>query len=180
MVEGVPHWGIDMEILPHPWQVKVAKELIEAGVNVIYGHHAHMVQPLVWYKNKPIVFCGGNFIMPWNKITNYYSKSAFNGQSLLLNIANRTFEIINTCFNYKLKTLIFLKKEDFLKSDFLLNYKNENEYLEYFKKNRTKTLLPIYGYNNVLNYIKSTYSLLIIKAFSFKIISKIWKKIKNK
>jgi poly-gamma-glutamate synthesis protein (capsule biosynthesis protein) len=174
-----PHWGIDMEILPHPWQIKVAKEIIEAGVDVIYGNHSHLVQPLDFYENKPVVFCGGNFIMPWNKITNYYSKKAFNGQSLLLDIDNRTSEIINTYFNFKEKRLVFLKKEDFEKRDFLLNYKNEDKYLEYFKKNRTKILLPIYGYNNVLNYIKSIYSLLIMKAFSFKIISKIWKKIKK-
>ena len=175
-----PHWGVDMEILPHPWQVKVAKELIEAGVNVIYGHHAHMSQPVFFYENKPIVFCGGNFIMPRNKVTSYFSKKAFNGQSLLLDIDNGTSEIINTCFSYKEKTLVFIKKEDFTKSDFLLNYKKENEYLKYFKKNRSKTLLPIYGYNNALNYIKSIYSLLVIKAFSFKTISKIWKRIKQK
>lgn len=173
-----PHWGIDMEILPHPWQVKVAKEIIEAGVDVIYGNHSHLVQPLDFYENKPVVFCGGNFIMPKNDVTFYFSKNAFNGQSLLLDIDNRTSEIINTYFNYKEKRLVFLKKEDFKKSDFLLSYKNKDKYLEYFKKNRTKILLPIYVYNNVLNYIKSIYSLLIMKAFSFKIISKIWKKIK--
>jgi len=175
-----PHWGIDMEIIPHPWQVKVAKEIVEAGVNVIYGNHSHLVQPLDFYENKPVIFCGGNFIMPKNEITSYFSNKAFNGQSLLLNIDNRTYEIINTCFNYREKALVFLKKEDFAKSDFLLNYWKEDEYLEYFKKNRSKTLLPIYGYNSVLNYIKSIYSLLIIKAFSFKIISKIWKRIKQK
>ena len=175
-----PHWGIDMEILPHPWQVKVAKEIIEAGVNVIYGHHSHMTQPVFFYENKPIVFCGGNFIMPQNKITDYYSKNAFNGQSLLLDIDNGTSEIINTYFNYQDKKLIFLKKKDFVKSDFLLNYRKENGYLEYFKKNRSKTLLPMYGYNSVSNYMKSIYSLLAIKAFSFRAISKIWKRVKQK
>ena len=174
-----PHWGIDMEKLPHPWQVKVAKEIIYAGVNVIYGNHSHLVQPLDFYENKPVVFCGGNFIMPKNDVTFYFSKKAFNGQSLLLDIDNRTSEIINTYFNFKEKRVVFLKKEDFKKSGLLLNCKSENEYLEYFKKNRTKTLLPIYGYNNVLNYTKSIYSLLIMKAFSFKVISKIWKKIKK-
>ena len=173
-----PHWGIDLELLPHPWQVKIAKKIIEAGADVVYGHHSHIIQPLLIYQNKPIIFCGGNFLMPFNEITYYYPKNAFNGLSLLVDMEDGTIETIRTFYNKGNKILYFLERKNFKQEKSILD-EDEKKYLEYFSKHYCKRLLPVYGYNIILNYIKSIYSLAVIKAFSFKNIVRIWKNIKG-
>ena len=42
-------------------QLNLSAHLIDQGVDVVYGHHPHVLQPLVFYKDKPILFSAGNF-----------------------------------------------------------------------------------------------------------------------
>jgi len=172
-----PHWGIDLEIIPHPWQVKAAKEIIEEGVSVVYGHHSHIIQPIFSYKNKPIVFCGGNFIMSDNVITSYYPINAFKGLSLLLDIKTGNIETIKTYYDKEKNKIHFIERKLFKQEKLIFN--NEKKYFKYFKKKRSKILLPIYGCNNIKNYINSIYSLAVIKLFSLKVILNIWKILKG-
>lgn len=39
------HWGAEFEMLPHPVQVIMARKIVEAGADLILGHHPHVVQP---------------------------------------------------------------------------------------------------------------------------------------
>lgn len=39
------HWGAEYEMLPHPVQVIMARKIVEAGADLILGHHPHVVQP---------------------------------------------------------------------------------------------------------------------------------------
>jgi len=39
------HWGYEHEFLPDPWQIDLARDLAEAGADVVLGHHPHVVQP---------------------------------------------------------------------------------------------------------------------------------------
>ena len=55
------HWGREVQAKPEAGQVAFAKEVIDAGADVIYGHHPHVIQPIHFYKGKPILYSTGNF-----------------------------------------------------------------------------------------------------------------------
>jgi len=58
----VPHWGIEYVHLPNMFQEKTAHILIEAGADLIIGHHPHVVQSIEEYKGKLIFYSLGNFV----------------------------------------------------------------------------------------------------------------------
>lgn len=57
------HWGGRCEggLFPDFDQPAMAKELIDAGADLIIGHHSHTVQPYEIYKGKYIFYSLGNF-----------------------------------------------------------------------------------------------------------------------
>lgn len=55
------HWGRETHTTPTAGQVAYAKEAINAGADVIWGHHPHVLQPIMFYEGKPIMFSTGNF-----------------------------------------------------------------------------------------------------------------------
>lgn len=54
------HWG-ENETQPDAGQVAFAKAAIDAGADVIWGHHPHAIQPIMFYNGKPIMFSTGIF-----------------------------------------------------------------------------------------------------------------------
>lgn len=56
------HWG--NEYLPEAenWRVNLAHQLIDAGADIIHGHHPHVWQNYEFYKDKIIFYSFGNFI----------------------------------------------------------------------------------------------------------------------
>ena len=56
------HWGVEMDTRPKPEQVEQAHQLINAGADVLIGHHPHVVQPIEVYRGKYIIYSIGNFI----------------------------------------------------------------------------------------------------------------------
>ncbi len=46
------HWGYEYEWYPRRRQVEWAHRLVEAGVDVIIGHHSHVIQPIEFYQPK--------------------------------------------------------------------------------------------------------------------------------
>jgi hypothetical protein len=63
------HWGIPPGwVAPHQdelaqYQRPLAHQLLDAGASVVLGHHPHVVQAVEFYRNKPIFYSLGNFIM---------------------------------------------------------------------------------------------------------------------
>lgn len=57
------HWGNELVHRPSGKQQEIGHELIDAGVNVILGHHPHVLQPIERYKDGVIVYSLGNFVM---------------------------------------------------------------------------------------------------------------------
>ncbi len=55
------HWGREEKPQPESGQVLFAKYCIDAGADVIYGHHPHVLQSVQFYKGKPIFYSVGNF-----------------------------------------------------------------------------------------------------------------------
>lgn len=58
------HWGIELDTQPRSYQVEEGHQLIDAGADVIFGHHPHRLQPLSVYKGRPIFWSLGNFVWP--------------------------------------------------------------------------------------------------------------------
>ncbi|MEL7240740.1 MAG: CapA family protein [Cyanobacteria bacterium J06573_2] len=60
------HWGLtDSEKSPF-WVRQLARKSIDAGADIILGHHPHYPQGIEFYKNKPIFYCLGNVIFGHN------------------------------------------------------------------------------------------------------------------
>jgi hypothetical protein len=58
------HWGAERETRPQGGDVDRARAMIAAGADAIFGHHAHVLQPLEFYKGRPIFYGLGNFVWP--------------------------------------------------------------------------------------------------------------------
>ena len=47
--------------------------LVDAGADLVLAHHPHVLQPVIWYKHKPIVQSLGNFVFmqsdPWTRLS---------------------------------------------------------------------------------------------------------------
>jgi poly-gamma-glutamate synthesis protein (capsule biosynthesis protein) len=56
------HWGYEFMNEPSISQQKFAHDLIDSGVSLILGHHAHVVQGVELYKGGLIAYNLGNFI----------------------------------------------------------------------------------------------------------------------
>ena len=59
----LPHWGgtTDYGHFPDKYQIKDSRTFINAGASAIIGHHSHCIQPVEFYKGKPIIYSLGNF-----------------------------------------------------------------------------------------------------------------------
>lgn len=57
-----PHWGQEYNPNFTKSQQKTAHEFIDAGADVIIGTHPHVIEPIEFYKDKPIFYSVGNFI----------------------------------------------------------------------------------------------------------------------
>lgn len=59
-----PHWGREKFSYPDPADRTLAHDCIDAGADLIVGHHPHVLQPIEVYKGKSIIYSIGNFILP--------------------------------------------------------------------------------------------------------------------
>jgi poly-gamma-glutamate capsule biosynthesis protein CapA/YwtB (metallophosphatase superfamily) len=64
LVIVVIHWGVELDTQPRAEQVEQAHRFIDAGADVIFGHHSHRLQPMSTYKGRPIFYSLGNFVWP--------------------------------------------------------------------------------------------------------------------
>ncbi len=56
------HWGDEYKEISNTRQRQLAHALIDMGVDVIVGHHPHVVEEMEIYKNHPIFYSLGNFV----------------------------------------------------------------------------------------------------------------------
>lgn len=56
------HWGFDNSRIPMPWQRVDAKKFINAGVDLIIGHHSHVLQGYEIFEGKYVFYGLGNFV----------------------------------------------------------------------------------------------------------------------
>jgi poly-gamma-glutamate capsule biosynthesis protein CapA/YwtB (metallophosphatase superfamily) len=56
------HWGVEYAARPQPKQVELARQMIDAGADLVVGGHPHVVQPCESYHGHWICYSLGNFI----------------------------------------------------------------------------------------------------------------------
>lgn len=56
------HWGLEYDSRYHPRQKEFGRALIDAGADIVVGHHPHVLEPVEIYKNGVILYSLGNFI----------------------------------------------------------------------------------------------------------------------
>lgn len=88
------HWSDEYRTIPTGWQRRAASELVEAGADVILGHHPHVLQPIESYTAQDgrqglIAFSLGNFISSQNSGVSNKNRAhakALRGDGIILNI----------------------------------------------------------------------------------------------
>lgn len=85
------HWGNEYEEQHSLYQEAIAWELIDAGIDVVVGHHPHVVQDVGWYKGVPIFYSLGNFVFD-----QYFSEDTQTHLTLAMTIENNevSFKLI--------------------------------------------------------------------------------------
>lgn len=65
------HWGVEYTNHPTETQKLIAKDLINAGADVVVGGHPHWIQNVDYINDKPIFYSLGNFVFdqPWSEET---------------------------------------------------------------------------------------------------------------
>jgi len=58
------HWGVELDTEPRPEDVERAEAMIDAGADVIFGHHAHRLQPFEMVNDAAVFWGLGNFVWP--------------------------------------------------------------------------------------------------------------------
>ena len=61
------HWGSEGKYRPNQQQQDMAKAFIDAGANIIYGHHPHVLQKIEEYNGGIIYYSLGNFSFGGNR-----------------------------------------------------------------------------------------------------------------
>jgi poly-gamma-glutamate synthesis protein (capsule biosynthesis protein) len=67
------HGGIEYADGPVPGHRAFLESLVDAGADLVLGHHPHVLQPVLWRSGKPILPSLGNFIfyqtLPWTDLS---------------------------------------------------------------------------------------------------------------
>ncbi|MES2590516.1 MAG: CapA family protein [Bacteroidota bacterium] len=121
------HWGGRVEggAFPDFDQPELAKKLVDAGADLIIGHHSHTLQPFEIYKNKYIFYSLGNFC---------FSDYVFDGKTNPIPDSQNISTIVSVFFQkttYKIDFNFFInQKTSFSELNYLSKLKRRNSYLK--------------------------------------------------
>ena len=75
------HWGNELKYSPTDNEVKMGRLAVDAGADLVLGHHSHRIQPIEYYKGVYICYSLGNFCFAGNSkpsdITSYLFQTRF-------------------------------------------------------------------------------------------------------
>lgn len=162
------HWGFEQYEYPYPKQIRMAHRIIDAGADLIIGHHPHILQGYEIYKGKPIFYSLGNFVfddvqtqgggcLRWGKENkqSIIVKMKINGTKISLS------ELIPVILNSKLQLELLYgeEKEVLLKKVYSLSQiLKGNDYDRFWKKLRVERELENNSYQIDFRYfLKNIY-----------------------
>ena len=58
------HWGIERQTRPTAYQVSLGRAVVDAGADLVWGAHPHVLQPTETYHGAPILYSTGNLVSP--------------------------------------------------------------------------------------------------------------------
>jgi hypothetical protein len=65
------HWGTELSEQPSREQMKLAHDVIDAGADLVVGHHPHTLQGIERYKSGVIAYSLGNFVFGGNRLSTF-------------------------------------------------------------------------------------------------------------
>lgn len=154
------HWSFDLETLPSPSYRKFAHDLIDLGVDLVVGTHAHCIQPIELYKDSYIIYGLGNFYFPNDiyfqgklRFPDWAGSGLFVDYNIEKNLLLlHQFEIGGSNENYQIKYKKVINPRN--QNDLIdISGMTDNEYLGYYIQNRRKRkfLLVFKDYSNSFN-----------------------------
>ena len=60
------HWGAELDYAPNDNQVRLGRATVDAGADLVIGHHSHRINPIELYNGKYICYSLGNFSFAGN------------------------------------------------------------------------------------------------------------------
>lgn len=105
------HWGSEYVYNPTSEQIEIANYLASLGVDIVIGHHPHVVQPITKIENTLVFYSLGNFIS---------AQENFNDYERLVGLMS-SIEIIKTNNNDNIT--IEIKNTN---NEFIYTYRNNN------------------------------------------------------
>lgn len=88
LVVAYIHWGSEYSLKHNQNQEQMARTLIDNGVDMVIGHHPHVVQDIARYKQGLIFYSLGNFIFD-----QYFSPSVQEGLGVTLVPIGNTWQV---------------------------------------------------------------------------------------
>jgi len=71
------HWGAELDYYPNDNQVRLGRATVDAGADLVIGHHSHRINPIEYYNGKYICYSLGNFSFAGNNKPNDMSTYIF-------------------------------------------------------------------------------------------------------
>lgn len=144
------HWGSENRMSPSGEQTRLAALMAEQGVDVIIGHHPHVIQPVNWLEGMEghktlCVYSLGNFAAEMPRDYNLLG-------------GMMTFDIVRRNGNITIENPIMLPTMYYYNKSF---YKNSVHFLENFDASMAKSIgLSYYGQSTSLDrlyrYVRET------------------------
>jgi poly-gamma-glutamate synthesis protein (capsule biosynthesis protein) len=147
------HWGLEFLDFPSQEQCKIGRALIDAGVDVVFGHHSHLLQSIERYKNGLIFYSLGNFVFdmwePKNKISVIANVKLKDGvkpsYTLVPVVIDNEFLVKPASMQYRHEILEQLRECNSQEINQIIKNKTNDYFLEYNRK-RKAAKPGMYGY----------------------------------
>ena len=66
LIISIFHWGNELDLEPDEYQLAFGKMAVDAGADLVCGHHPHVIQGIETYKGKTIAYSLANFCFGGN------------------------------------------------------------------------------------------------------------------
>lgn len=83
LVIFAPHWGVEGAYRPTEQQIQLAHAAIDAGADIVWGSHPHVLQPIESYKGGMIYYSMGNFSFGGNGYPRDYDTALLQQEIIL-------------------------------------------------------------------------------------------------